>query len=132
MNMLEKMTPAVEKMKDKWEFTFPAEQSELPYAFYLQPTTGSPEKSIYATVHFDGKSFRSPDNKSEILLSDFVTQLREKLGAKKITLSCCYPDSAKQVAGDMHGVEIIGSGNCEVRTKFNDRQGVLTVEQVQP
>lgn len=127
-NVFENVPNQKEREEDLWKYTFPAEKSDLSYAFYRTPDSTSSEKVAYATIHFDGKVFRHPDNKQEILVADFIASLKERLGVEKVVLSCCYPDKARELIGEVPGLKILGSGNCEVRTKYNDREGIITVE----
>lgn len=118
----------VEHKKHEWKYVFPAVKSELPYAFYRLLDPALPNNVVYSSIHFDGAIFRSPENMKEITVPDFLIFLKERLGAEKIILSCCYPDRANKIIGEISGLEVLGAGDCEVRTIYNDRKGVITVE----
>jgi len=61
---------------------------------------------------------------------EYIENLKSEFGVSEIVLSCCYPDQAREVLGDIDGVELIGSGDSEVRTVFNDVAKIIRVESV--
>ena len=106
-----------------WKYTYEVEETHLPYVFRLS------EDKIYSSIHFDEGKFKHPQNKEEdIDPVDFVEDLKNEFSVSEIILSCCYPDKAREVLGDMDGVELIGSGDSEVRTVFNNVKNEIRVE----
>jgi len=95
-----------------------------PYAFYL------PNGSAYVSVHFDGKIFARPGTNEDVDVRDFLEQMKSDLHVDKITLSCCYPDAAQKLIGDVPGITFIGSGDSQCRTVYNSHRKELTVENV--
>ncbi len=107
---------------DQRKFVYPVTESKYPYSFYME------DGGVYLSVHFDGERFRHPETKEEISIHDFLNEMKADLHANKIVLSCCYPDAAKKIIGEVSGVTILGSGNCEVQTKYNNKRKVITVK----
>jgi hypothetical protein len=122
--MFERMRRSHEESPEQWENKYNVTETKYPYAFYLE------DGSAYVCVHFDGKTFRHPSTKEEISIRDFVEEMKANLGRNTITLSCCYPDAAKQIIGEIPNVTVIGSGNCETQTKYNNKKGEIIVRSV--
>ena len=102
--------------------TYKVAPTELPYAFRLE------DGSLYTSVHFDGEIFRHPKNKSEIDIAGFIEEMKAQFKTDTIRLSCCYPDAARALIPEIDGLEIIGTGNLEYRTVYNNKINQITVE----
>lgn len=107
----------------KWEYTYKVQETHLPYVFRIS------EDEIYSSIHFDGKTFMHPQNKEKkIDLNNFINDLKTEFKVSKVFLSCCYPQKARELVGDIEGVEVIGKGDAEVRTIFNNIKNEIKVE----
>lgn len=121
--MSEKIPKKSSESSEKWKKVIsPVSETIYPYAFYL------PDGSAYVSVHFNGKIFVRPVTKEVVDIKDFLEQMKSDLRVDKITLSCCYPDAAQKLIGDIPGVTFIMSGDSECRTSYNRRRKELTVK----
>jgi hypothetical protein len=120
----EQMSGRQTESQEQWHFKYHVTESKYPFAFYLD------DGSVYVSVHFDGQHFGHPGTKEDIAIRDFLEKMKIELHANMITLSCCYPDTAKRLIGDIPGVTIIGSGNREVQTKYNSWKKEIIVRTV--
>ncbi len=106
-----------------WKFIFPASPTKYPFAFRRG-------ENVYLTIHFNGERFGHPETKETISIRDFLEQMMKEFGTKSLIISACYPDKARQIIGNLPGVTVLGSGNCEVQTKYNDARGIITVRSM--
>lgn len=87
--------------------------------------------SAYLSIHFDGERFGYPDTKAKIAsVREFLNEMKQDLHVDTIVLSCCYPDAAKRILGEIPGITVLGSGNREVQTKYNSVRKIITVRSL--
>lgn len=105
-----------------WKYAFPALRTEKPYAFRRK------DGNIYLSLHFNGEHFRHPETREDISVHNFLREAMNEFGVDSLTISSCYPEKAREMLKDMPNVTVLGSGNCEVRTTYNEKTEIVTVK----
>lgn len=120
-NKSEKTTNTRERWKISFEDAVP---TEFPSVYKLS------DGRVYVSLHYgqtDG-TFNTTDSEEEINVASYLSNIKQVLNAKEILLSCCFPDSAKEVVQNIPGVRLVGTGDTKTSTYYDEKYKRLTVQ----